>query len=205
MITLRVGGVEKEFSEEEITSILEEHFKKTAVAERNIIRAKKPTEGVPFEVNPSTIDRNLFQTSREDCRQERLRRYILDAFEYADKYPKKYAMPFKTFRPEKDWESKRIDEIIKLANKLGDHMTDWVEYAFELAQRIENGESWEDICNKPDSAKWCRLIEGKNGYPCFVGGSRGNTHNCSAYNFVGVTYNSIWMIRYTVPSVVIYE
>ena len=32
-------------------------------------------------------------------------------------------------------------------------MADWVEQAFEWAQRISNGESWKTICNDADTAK----------------------------------------------------
>lgn len=41
-------------------------------------------------------------------------------------------------------------------------MINWVQQAFEWAQRISNGESWEDVCNKEGNIKYERLIIWKN-------------------------------------------
>lgn len=133
--------------------------------------AKVPTQGKWFEVNPLAIDQELFEWEREDKSQEITRQYILDAFVEVLNNPK-YAKPFKTMFPEKTWTTKRTKELRELASKMGNHNADWVEQALEWAQRIHNGESWEDICNKPDTAKWFRVIVWKDGFMRFVGGSK---------------------------------
>ena len=83
----------------------------------------------------------------------------------------RYARTFKTMIPEKTWGSKSIANLEKLANNLGDHCADWVEQALEWAQRIANGESWEDICNQIDNTNYFRLVVWKSGYLKFIGGS----------------------------------
>ena len=175
-ITLQVDG--RELSLEEVESIVREHFsRKEATEQKAITRQEtkpipRPTEGVPFEVNPLGIDRSLFEKKRKNSKQDYTRRCILEAFEEVDAHPKKYGKPFKTLMPAKTWDWKTVGELKKLAAKLGDHMANWVEQFLEWAQRIQNGESWEAICNEADTANWCRLIKWKNGYARVIGGSR---------------------------------
>ena len=133
--------------------------------------ARIPTEGKWFKVNPLAIDQNLFKEERENSMQETTRQYILEAFEEM-KMNSKYAKPFKTMIPKKTWETKSVEELKKLAQRLGNHNADWVEQALEWAQRISNGESWDEICNKQDTANWYRLVVWKCGYARLVGGSR---------------------------------
>ena len=107
--------------------------------------------------------------------------------------------------PEKTWRSKRVANLKKIANKLGDHCADWVEQALEWAQRIANGESWEDICNKRDTANWYRMVVWKENLLRLVGGS------CNSINFnpafVGgeSVYSFLSSIDCTVPLVVAYD
>lgn len=175
-VTLQVDGKEKTFSEDELASIVKEYLEQKQAAthgeETPIQRPMRPTEGVPFEVNPLDIDRNLFQEKRKDSRQEWTRQLILEAFTKMDEDPTRYGKPFKTLMPEKTWRWKYVSDLIELAKNLGDHDADWVEQALEWAQRISNGETWEDICNNPDTANWYRLVKWKNGYYRLVGGSR---------------------------------
>ena len=206
-ITLVVDGEEKTFSEEELASIVKKHLAQNKVAisseEKPIERPMHPTEGVPFEVNPF-IDRNLFQEKREDRRQEWTRQLILEAFAMVDENPKKYGKPFKTLMPEKTWQSwKKVGELIDIAYKLGNHEADWVEQALEWAQRIFNGETWEDICNNPDTANWYRLVKWKNGYYRLVGGSRGPNIVTPASHVISNDFGSSFGILYTVPLVVL--
>ncbi len=208
-ITLVVDGEEKTFSEEELASIVKEHLAQNKVAisseGKPIERPMHPTEGVPFEVNPSEIDRNLFQEKREDSRQEWTRQLILEAFTKMDEDPTRYGKPFKTLMPEKTYEGKPVSELIKLANKLGDHIADWVEQALEWAQRISNGETWEDICDNQDTANWRRLVKWKNDYYRLVGGSRKFSNNNPA-SYVSIDYfGSSDKFNITVPLVVLYK
>ena len=139
----------------------------------NTAPAHGPIEGEWFEVNPSAINRDLFKGSRSDSRQERTRQLIREAFEEWDSHPEKYGGPFETMFPEKTRSVMTVQEMEDLASRLGDEMADWVHQSLEWAQRIANGESWEDVCNKPDTAKWYRLVrdKGKNWY-WWVSGSR---------------------------------
>ena len=200
-VTLQVNGREMTFSEEELSSILEKYYKITK--QDTIQIAQTPTEGKWFEVNPSAIDQNLFKEKRSDSKQEKTRLLILDAFEELKKHPERNHA-FRTFIPKKTWEGpKSIGELKKIASQLGNHMADWVEQALEWAQRIENGEAWKEICNKPDTANWYRLVVWKNGYARLVGGSRNvnfNYPSCAVHNY---NYYDDVVISLTVPLVVL--
>lgn len=163
-ITLQVNGREMTFSEEELAAILEEHFSQTQPTEPKV-------KGKYFNVIPNSIDRSLFQEKRANAQQEWTRQIIEEAFDEVDKYPEKYAKAFKVMIPEKMWSFKTVRELKKLAKNLGNHIANWVEQALVWAQRISNGETWEAICNDPDTEKWYRLVEWKNGYYRLVGGS----------------------------------
>lgn len=165
---------------------------------------KGSTKGSFFDVNPVRIDQSLFKKKKKDPDQEAMRKLILEAFR-AMKRDSKYARPFKIFIPEKTWKSKSIPELEELANKLGDHLTDWVEQAFEWAQKIANGESWESICNESDTAKWVRCVRWK-AWIKFVGGSREYFIDRPASFVRSIASNSTYdKCEYAVPSVVIYD
>ena len=175
---------------------------------------QRPKGGIPFPVNPSGIDRKLFQEEREKSEQEKTRKLILEAFANVDEYPERYGKPFKTLMPKKTWERKDVSDLIELANNLGDHEADWVEQALELAQRISNGESWEDICDTLDTARWFRLVKWKNGDYLRVGGSREFNNSYSASYFRYLNFYSASDVRklgcnfdnevtFTVPLVVL--
>ena len=204
-VTLLVGGVERNFTEEELIAILENHFgnaeKKGTQREAKSIQ--RPTEGVPFEVNPLGIDRNLFQENRKDSRQEWTRQLILEAFTKMDEDPTRYGKLFKTLMPEKTWNWKFVSDLIELADNLGGHVADWIEQALEWAQRISNGETWENICNNPDTANWYRLVKWKNGYYRLVGGSRKDNDYSPASYVVSFSYDSSSKIYFAVPLVVL--
>lgn len=174
-ITLRLSdGQKKTFSEEELIAIVEEHLQnpKAQIKKEKIEFAPVPMEGKWFKVEPLTIDKTLFKEKRKNSSQERTRQLILKAFEKI-KWNSEYARSFKTIMPPKKWASRTVKELKDMACKLGDHNANWVEQALEWAQRIHNGETWEDICNKPDTANWYRVVVWNNvGHVCLVGGSR---------------------------------
>ena len=166
--------------------------------------AQIPTEGKLFEVNPLGIDRSKFEKPMSNEKQEWIRQIIQEAFAEVDKHPEKYASEFYTLIPEKKWKGdKTVAELKAYANELGGLMADWVEQALEWAQRIFNGESWEDICNNPETANWCRVILWKNGYYRLVGGSRNKNNNNPASDVNNNDYNSNNRINNTVPLVVL--
>ena len=204
-ITLRLSdGQKKIFSEQELVAIVEEHLQNSRPEKETTEFAEVPMDGKWFKVEPLSINQNLFKEKREDSKQEVTRQYILEAFEEMKK-DSKYAKPFKTMIPCKTWESKTISEFEMLANEIGDHIANWIEQALEWAQRIANGESWEDICNKEDTAKWYRLVKWKHGYHRPVGGSRiyYNVNPASKVDYNN--YNDCNTFGNTVPLVVSYD
>jgi len=172
-ITLQVNGREMTFSEEELTSILEKHFKKEESEDIQTVTefVNVPTEGKWFRVNPLAIDQNLFKEKRKDDSQERTRWHILRAFRALKEHPERNK-EFKTLIPEKTWEKMIVCRFDVEAEQLGGHMADWIEQALEWAQRIANGETWESLCNEADTANWYRLVVWRDGYAQRVGGSR---------------------------------
>ena len=205
-VTLQVDG--RELSLEEVEAIVREHFSKKEVTEQQETKPQQetskpirgPQEGVPFEVNPNGIDQSPFQVKRKDPNQEAMQQTILEALDEVKKYPKRYGKTFWTLRPEKTWDWKTVGELVELAEEKGDHIANWVEQALEWAQRIQNGETWETICNEPDTANWFRLVQWKNGYYRLVGGSCVNYSSNPAF----VVCNSNYYIRNaTVPLVVL--
>lgn len=209
-ITLQVNGREMTFSEEELIAILNEHFSERETEEQTTkcVQTEDKTTQVAktdkyFDVTPSSINRNLFQEEREDVQQEWPRQIILEAFDEFDRHPEKYAKSFKVMIPKKTWSSKTVEELKSLAKKLGDHNANWVEQALVWAQRISNGETWEALCNEPDTEAWYRLIVWKNGYPRLVGGSVNNSNYNSASGVYNIDYDGGSFLFDTVPLVVL--
>ena len=164
----------------------------------------RPEEGKWFEVNPEAINQELFQEKRYDRKQEWTRHLILEAFTEMKNNPGKYGRPFKTMMPAKAWDSKTVAELKELASSFGDHNADWVEQALEWAQRIHNGESWEDVCSEPDTANWYRLVVWKDGYARLIGGSDMHNDDSPASDVGHSDYYSNNRVDCTVPLVVLY-
>lgn len=205
-ITLPIHGRERTFSEKELIAILEKYFSNEATEQATTAKvAQVPTEDQWFEVNPQTINQSLFKKERKDERQERTRKLILEAFAEVKSSPEKYGRKFKTMMPKKTWKSKTVAELKQLACEFGNHNADWVEQALEWAQRICNGESWEAVCNKADTANCYRLVVWKNGYARLVGGLRVDDYGFPASDVDDYVYGSNGRVFYTVPLVVLYE
>lgn len=169
--------------------------------------SRTPTENMFFEVNPWSIDRSVFEVPRENRHQEWTRKIIQEAFAKFDNHPEKYASQFYTLVPKKiPLEAANIlrytSELNVYAIKLGGVMADWVEQALEWAQRISNGESWQDVCNTADTAKWLRVIRWKDNVYRVVGGSScGGVHfPASAVDLDGDL--TVFSVYCTVPLVV---
>lgn len=183
---------------------MEKYFSNEATEQATTAKvAQVPTEDQWFEVNPQTINQSLFKKERKDERQERTRKLILEAFAEVKSSPEKYGRKFKTMMPKKTWTSKTVAELKQLACEFGNHNADWVEQALEWAQRICNGESWEAVCNKADTANCYRLVVWKNGYARLVGGSRNYNVLNPASDVFDYDYGSFNCIYDTVPLVVL--
>ena len=193
MKTLQVDG--RELSLEEVEAIVREHFSKKEEAKTIL----KPMEGIPFEVKPLSINWDLFATERTAVNQENARRLILMAYDQVKKYPEKYAQPFKTIMPIKVWDYASMWFLTRVAEHMGGDVTDMVEWALQLAQRLHNGETWDDVCEKPDTANWYRVVKEKSYY--FVGGSRKLKHTFPASRLGCAYYGYNGELNYAVPLV----
>lgn len=163
-VTLQ-SGRELDFTQEEIEelkAILGKNISSEATENVSMAKiAKPPVINKWFEVKPLSIDQTLFQNKRKDEKQEEKRQIILEAFSEVKYNPEKYAKNFKTMISNIPHACGTPAVLREYAKELGYHMADWVEQAMEWAQRIANGESWETVCNKPDSVKWPRIVEWK--------------------------------------------
>ena len=168
--------------------------------------AKKPVEGKWFEVDPLLIDQKLFEKERKDSQQEDTRKLIQEAFAEVKKYPEKYGKPFMTMMPELLGTYMFGRGLIEHAELLGDRMADWVHQSLEWAQRLNNGESWQAVCNEADTANWYRLVKWKHGYLRLVGGNTHSGDACKPACSVSTDahYSSDYIID-TVPLVVLYK
>ena len=161
-----------------------------------------PTEGKWFKVNPKAIDQTLFEKERKDEKQENTRQLILEAFAEVKENPDQYGKPFETMFPEKDWGWQYPQDLREMAEKLGDHLANKVEQSLEWAQRIANGESWEAVCNNPDTANWYRVVNWDGHYE-LVGGWEHSAPASRAIRYVN--HDPAYFIRCTVPLVVRYK
>lgn len=206
-VTLQLpNGREMTFSEQELIAIVEEHFsKKITIQEHTFKVAEKPTEREWFEIKPLTIDQELFKKKRDNSKQEETRKLILEAFDEMKKNPEKYGKNFKTIIPNKTWtKSRTMPPLYKIVSRFGDHMADWVEQGLEWAQRIANGESWEDICNNRDTVAWYRIIKWKNESYAQIGGG-GNTCVNHPATTISQIFNVIPSFDEAVPLIVGYD
>lgn len=198
-IILTINGKEKVFFKDELEDILEEYF-------QNEISTQPPIENRWFWVNPQAINREIFKKEREDKQQEKTRMLILEAFDFVDQFPEKYGRAFKTLIPLKKWHGDRtVGELNEQAHRLGNHNADWVEQALEWAQRICNGETWEEICNKDDPASYYRMVFWKNDSSVrLIGGSSANGFNFPATYVYHENYYFKEVVMHTVPLVIRY-
>ena len=84
-------------------------------------------------------------------------------------------------------------------------MANWVEQALEWAQRITNCDSWDDICNLKDTARWYRLICWKDGKARPIGGSCDDVTHIPPSDVDLYDYDEDYRLYNTIPLVVVYE
>ena len=198
-IRVFVDGREIILSEQDLNTILEEHFFSKNAVDVGI------KEGQWFEVKPQEIDWSLFEEARKDYKQEQTRLLILEAYKEMKKNPEKYRKNFETLIPKKKYTVKTVTEIKEMASEFGGYIANWVEQAIEWAQRIENGESWEVICNLKDTAKWNRLVVWRNGYARMIGGASKVSDHDPASNVDGRDYYDNGNLDHVVPLIVRYK
>ena len=208
---LTVNGRDVSFSSEELAFITERYFEIEQFYNGLFYQVTdRPLEGRWFIVRPRQIGRWMFEEEREDPIQEETRQMILQAIGEVERIPEKYAQSFKTMYPFRSWKQyrpKKISDLDSMAKVLGSHMADETEQALEWAQRIWNGESWEEVCNIPDSAPSYRIITCKD-HPFLhrvVGGSREAKSQCGASHINSEKYARYDQIGCSVPLVVSYN
>ena len=187
---------------EQIAQVIKQEEKghmKVAKVERKLKEVKW------FEVDWDTINKTLFKRVKEDFQQEIAREMICEAFKEVRSKPEKYLRKFKVMIPEKVWRKKSITKLKVLASEFGDHAADWIEQALVWAQKISNGESWEKVCNDPDTEKWYRIIGWKNSMWKLIGGSTElEDQNPSTFIYY-YNYPATMKVTNAVPLIVSYE
>lgn len=201
-IVLHIGGKEMTFSEKELAMAVEYYFAKEfgTSPESDIHGYRKPMlipaspiEGKWFRVNPMCIDRKLFAEKRQDSSQETVRRAILTAFDEVDKN-RYYSKPFETLIPLRSqlqsifWAEaekttiRYFEGLIKTYNS-SYAWANRIEQYLEWAQRIQNGDTWEALCNEEDHITRHRLVVGTDKNSIYtVGGSyMGDKSNVPTY------------------------
>ena len=138
-----------------------------------------------FQIIPAQIDRSIFQIHRRDIKQEKIRHLIVDALEMIDRNPRYYGKPFKTLRPARRLGKNSVISLIEQSHWNGDFLASWIEQSVEWAQRIQNGESWETLCNRRDTLNWYRMIMWKDGEVRLIGGSTKNEDYCTPTTITG--------------------
>lgn len=196
--TLQINGREMTFSEQELTAIVEKYLGETMQI------TQKPTEDKWFEVKPKFLSPNLFKGKRIDKKQEAVRHLIIDALAEMQKNSE-YERAFKTMMPKKTWASKTVMQLEGVAKDRGEEMATWIHQALEWAQRLTNGETWEAVCNDPDSANWYRLIIWKGGSTRLVGGAISDRNNFPASMIHYDDLKDDRILSFTVPLVVTYD
>ena len=195
-ITLKVHGREINFFEDRLIVILEKYFENEAM--------ECLSEEKWFKVNPQSIDQTIFNQPKSDSKQEKMRKYILEAFEEMKKNPK-YTRPFKTQIPKKTWSERTLGELKELASTGGDHIANWVEQALEWAQRISNGESWVNICNNYEPIEsFERIVLIKERAIWGVGGPQLSSSHVCYYSFAGEDSVDKLIVK-GVPVIVAYD
>ena len=195
-IKLKVFGIERTYTLEELSIILEEYqeIKGTTfdLKERIMI-------GKWFRVTPATMNQKLFQKKREDYYQEDFRKRILEVFESFKQYPERLK-PFKTMVPNFEggaWTAKQLEEI---AQKYGDHVATLYEQELEWAQRICNGESWEEVCNMAEPRGMMYFVGSKYHY---LVGTKDN--NGTYKDVIPFSSNDLYCSKPMKPLVVSYD
>lgn len=119
----------------------------------------RPEVGIPFDVNPASIDQMLFGLERKTEMQTSVQNLIVGEFQ---------CVPNESFRlliPNlESLDRYRIPERIYGMNKIakdlgGRRLANYTELIWMWAQCIQNGISWDELCDEPDWIPWHRAVE----------------------------------------------
>lgn len=132
------------------------------------------------------IDREIIEKSKEEIRRKcnqvgakggKLWKRFEEMNKIADKNPDQYPRLIETYIFEKNWDFKIEQRMRDMCENIGDGMCDEVICNLELQMRICNGESVDDLINKPDKLPNVRLVKLRNGDTGYFGGGVDNNSN----------------------------
>lgn len=194
-IVLQIDGKEMTFSEEELAEMVEYYIANAISSSDKSDVITSPIEGKWFKVNPMDINRKPFAKKRQNSAQETMRRAILTAFDAVDKnLAGYYSKPFETLIPLRNqlqsifWAEtekttiRYFEDLIKTYNS-SYAWANRIEQYLEWAQRIQNGDTWEALCNEEDHTTRHRLVIGidKNSIYTVGGSYMGDKSNVPTY------------------------
>lgn len=185
ILDMVMSGKAKGSIEEEIVALFPQ-------GAQSINKPNPPKEEKWFKVNPSAIHWAQFLVPRKDKNQEDLRKQILHGLEENLAKQERWRRgELSTMFQKNTWSSKSYlfdktaSELDMIAKKSGYPLADHIVQRLEWAQRIDNGEDWDTLCNNDDSlyyprlVKWghcLKLVGGKrNGPPTYVRDFYGKT------------------------------
>lgn len=149
-------GAKTILNAKQIADVLQKYFNST-ITDIHVREVQSPPRtDIWYVVNPLDIDQELFEEERPDEKQEKTRQTILKAFAMLNSNPIKYGAKFMSTVPYHSGESylSTTGKIILVGTEF--------EQVIEWAQRIANGETWEDMCNKKDTMNAYRIIYSDN-------------------------------------------
>lgn len=140
-----INGVKRVLREIELVSILEKHFSNEVVS-----IPKGPIWGEFFWVNPLLINRQPFYIERSDYKEEMLRAHITEAFNEWDNLiagDSNCLKEFRTIVPYANNVLWNVTEWNDVAHNMSGKIATKMEQALLWAQRIDNGENWQEVLN----------------------------------------------------------
>lgn len=169
---------------------------------------KKQTLEDRFSVYPRVLlkpeNMSKLKKRRNEEFQEELRDFIITKIQLVEW---EFVVDFDTIIPKRTWETKKVEELVAMANELGDGIVNVTRLAFIFAQMLKDrnfsDEAWILLANTIDNSESYRLIELSNKNVAnyiLVGDCAENKPTCSpTYICDGVTYNEIDTTFCTVP------
>lgn len=114
--------------------------------------------GERIVIDISNINEEIFAEKRNYIYEEWVRCCIIKALKEAREIPQ-YNQPFEIVHINLPRKVMSIESILKYIKKPEEAMTNRLDETLRWAQILSNGEkSWEDLCRKPDTASFPRLV-----------------------------------------------
>lgn len=165
---------------EDYERFLKEESSKKAII---IISETKDNKAITSELKVGEwflIDREVIDKSKEKIRckcyaagteGKKLWKRFEKSNKIADENPDQYPRLIETYIFKHNWDFKTEQEMRDMSEEIGEGMCDEIICDFELQMRICNGESVDDLLQKPDKLPRRRAIKFRNGRSGYFGGS----------------------------------